>query len=336
MPQQNARQPVPASELPSPATLFHLRLYDQTSADLISGAKQQLQPLLKLRDWSKLQRIQAAHTPEELLDLSPQATGLAQEAWHRRMRAFGPAALPPIQDTLRQLRFLEDSEARYRISALLISELRWHGVDGAQALLSCLDEMDNAAACLACVALGLSRQPALCEPVWRCYLRMKARPDDLDFIGGLWALIDLHDRRVAGELLEYLQQKRYFFELFGFLSLAGDEQALPLLVAGAMEQDQKQGVDALMAATGIAHRVGKPALVRQLLEIPQADLGRPEAGSQTQADEIAADEIAADEIGTMILARPLMEVEEYFALFYRGFSPQDATAALKAIRQNTG
>lgn len=335
MPQPKARQPVTVFELPSPATLFRLRLYDQTSADLIHSAKEKLQPLLKLRDRGKLQRIQAAHTPEELVDLSPQATGLAQDAWHTRMRAFGPAALPPIQEALQQLRFLEDREARDRISALLISELRWQGVAGAQVLLACLDELDNASACLACVALGLLRLPELSEPVWRCYLRMKARPDELNFIGGLWALIDLEDRRVANELLEYLQQQRHFYELFGFLSLAGDEQALPLLIQAAMEPGQKQSADALMAATGIAHRVGKPALVRQLLQITQSDPGRQEPGSQEKSAENGPDEIAADEIGTMILARPQTEVEEYFALFYHGFRPPDASAALETIRQNT-
>jgi hypothetical protein len=44
----------------------------------------------------------------------------------------------------------------------------------------------------------------------------------------------------------------------------------------------------------------------------------------------------ADEITTMILSRPLREVEEYFPLFYRGFQPQDATVADEFIRQNKG
>jgi hypothetical protein len=53
-----------------------MRLYDQASADLIRGAKEKLKPLLLLRDSGNIKRIQAAQTPEELLDLSPQATGL--------------------------------------------------------------------------------------------------------------------------------------------------------------------------------------------------------------------------------------------------------------------
>jgi hypothetical protein len=61
--------------MPSAATLFRLRLYDQASADLIRGAKEKLKPLLKLRDGGNLQKIQAARTPEDLLDLSPRATG---------------------------------------------------------------------------------------------------------------------------------------------------------------------------------------------------------------------------------------------------------------------
>jgi hypothetical protein len=80
-----------------------MRLYDQASVDLIRGAKEKLKPLLKLRDGGNIRRIQAAQTTDELLDLSPQATGLAQDAWHTRMRSFGPQVVPQIQETLRQV-----------------------------------------------------------------------------------------------------------------------------------------------------------------------------------------------------------------------------------------
>ena len=324
MPRQKDRRPPPIDELPSAATLFRVRLYDQASADLIRGAKEKLKPLLKLHNGANLQRIQAASTPEELLDLSPQATGLAQDTWHARMRTFGPAALPLIQQTLRQVRTLEDHEIRYRISALLITELRWQGEPGARALLACLDDLDEEAACLACVVLGLSHLSDIAEKVWECYLRLKARPTEPDFIGGLWALIDLQDRRVAGELAAYLIQQRYFYELFGFLSLAGDERALAYLMAAAIQLGHNDGADPLMAAAGIAHRVGKPILIRELLKGSQPDLSRVKPEEQSQVEEIAE----------MILARSPREVEEHFALFYRGFRPQDAREAFRFIRQN--
>lgn len=243
------------------------------------------------------------------------------------MRAFGPpAALPCIGETLRQVHALENQDTRLRISALLITELRWQGEAGARMLLDCLDDLDEAAAGLACVVLGLSRLPEASEKVWGCYLRLKARPMEPDFIGGLWALIDLRDHRVAGELYEYLQQRRYFYELFGFLSLAGDEQALAHLMASAIELGPEEGADPLVAATGIAHRVGKPALTHQLLKGSQLDPMRVEPQARAEVEEIAA----------MILARPVREVEEYFALFYRGFRPQDAKEAFQFIRQNKG
>ena len=95
----------------------------------------------------------------------------------------------------------------------------------------------------------------------------------------------------------------------------------------AMELGQGDGADALMAATTIAHRVGKPALVHELLKSAHPDHGQPgDADAQAQADEIAR----------MILSRPVQEVEEYFALFYRGFQPQDARVADELIRQNKG
>jgi hypothetical protein len=242
------------------------------------------------------------------------------------MRLFGPQAVPQIQETLRQVQSLENQETRYRISTLLIAELRWQGDVGALALLSCLEDLDKGSASLACAALGLLKLPASAENVWQCYLRLKAQPQETHFVGGLWGLIDLGDPRVGGELSEFLHQNRYFYELFGFLSLAGDEQALSLLISQAMELDHGEGVDALMAATSIAHRVGRQVLVHELLKSAHPDQGNRDPDVQAQADEIAS----------MILSRPMREVEEYFTLFYRGFQPQDARVADEFIHQNKG
>ena len=71
-----------------------------------------------------------------------------------------------------------------------------------------------------------------------------------------------------------------------------------------------------MAATAIAHRVGKPALVRELLASALPDLDDIETEPPAQAQDIASDEIAST-----ILSRPVREVHEYFALFYCGFQP---------------
>jgi hypothetical protein len=318
------------SELPATATVFRLRLYDRASSDLIRGAKEKLKPLFMLRDGGNIRRIQTAQTAEELLDLSPQATGLAQEAWHIRMRSFGLQAVPQIGDVLRQVQSLEDLQVRYRISALLITELRWQGEAGAQALIECLEDLPGEAASLACVALGLLHYPASAQAVWHKYVRLKAFPREAYFIGGLWGLIDLQDPRVAGELHDDLQRKNDYYELYGFLSLAGDEQAFATLITRAMDQGQNQGADALMAATAIAHRVGKSALVQALLACAEPDQG--DVSAKAQAEEIAG----------AILSRPEREVQEYFALFYRGFQPQDAAAieaaaaATPFIHQNKG
>jgi hypothetical protein len=306
--------------LPSAATLFRMRLYDQASVDLILGVKQKLGPLLKPRAGSNLKRIQAAQTPEELLDLSPQATGLAQDAWHARMRAFGPQALPPIQQVLRRLGALEDRATRQRIAALLIAELRWQGEAGAQALLACLDDLDDSAAALACVALGLLHFSDGVGKIWERYLWLKTLSQEDHFIGGLWALIDLQERRVAGELYDFLLQERWFYELFGFLARGGDERALAPLLSLAVKAGRDRAADPLMAATAIAHRAGRTTLVQSLLE----DSPSTQAEDHQQADEIAA----------MLLSRPLQEVEEYFAFFYRGFRQEEAHNALKFIRRS--
>ena len=84
-----------------------------------------------------------------------------------------------------------------------------------------------------------------------------------------------------------------------------------------------------MAATAIAHRVGKPALVRELLASALPDLDDIETEPPAQAQDIASDEIAST-----ILSRSVREVHEYLALFYCSFQPQDATGADEFIRQN--
>jgi hypothetical protein len=56
-------------------------------------------------------------------------------------------------------------------------------------------------------------------------------------VGALWGLIDLQDERAADALLELLTQGRRFYELFGFLSRAGDRRAIIPLLQLAMGAD---------------------------------------------------------------------------------------------------
>ena len=81
----------------------------------------------------------------------------------------------------------------------------------------------------------------------------------------------------------------------------------------------------MMAATAIAHRVGKPAFVQELLKTAQPDHGDTESEARAQAEEISE----------MVLSRPMGEVQEYFALFYRGFQSQDVKGAEALIRRET-
>ncbi len=318
-----------SNQFPSPATIFRMKIVDQASDDLLRRARAKLAPLLKLREGGTIKKIRAAATVEDLLDLSPQAKGLAQDAWHDRMRQFGPPALPLIGETLKRVSALPDEAIRQRIQALLVAELRWQGMPGVQVLLDGWDELDDFSTGLASVVLGLLECRNETGRIWEYYQRVKPRPSSapspmkeegntgwLNFVGGLWGLIDLEEQRVASELHDLLLQPIAFYELFGFLSRAGHTVSLATLMALAEQRGRKAGIDPLMAAVGIAHRAGRQEVIQALLQT-----STPEESDKTS-------QVQATEIADLVLSTPQEQVQEYFALFYRGFRPQDAADLL--------
>ena len=303
----------PTAEMPAPATLFRLRVYDADAEELIRRAKQKLAPILKLRDGGKLKKIEAAQTPEELLDLSPQATGLAADAWHAHMRSFGPPAVTAIAEALPYIRTLEDETTRRRIESLLITELRWQGDAGVQTLLDVWESLDRFTRSLACVVLGLAGRSDGLEHVWEFYREASAAPEDGGFVGALWAMLDLGEPRLADELHRFLVQGPTFYELFGFLARAGAAQSLGPLLAMMSARGQQEGFEAGMAAAGIAQRVGRSAAGEALRTY-----------DPTQAGD-------AGETVDLLLSRPSNEVRQVFAVYYRGFRPADVQRVMDEL-----
>ena len=135
------------------------------------------------------------------------------------------------------------------------------------------------------------------------------------FVGALWGLIDLGDVRAAAALADLLWEGCYFYELFGFLSLAGDARAvIPLLLISTMSSasNREVGQHAAMSLLSIAHRIGREALLVEFQEV-----GPQTARQQRQREGMADD----------ILANSPRKAEEYFALFYRGLTPEDIDLA---------
>lgn len=303
-----------ASGQPSPATLFRMRVYDRAADDLVRRAKESLAPILRLRDGAKIAKIRRAPSVEDLLDLSPQATGLAKEAWHERMRAFGNEALSPIVGALRQIIQLDDEEMRQRLYILLITELRWRGDDGVLALMQCWEDLDNFAKSLGCVVIGLANWEAGSELVWTFYRQAQRSLPEQNFVGALWAMLDLGDARLANELHEFLERRVVFYELFGFLARAGQARSLGLLLDYAAERGASGGFEPWIAATEIALRSGRAAVVESLVEYAADEVEANLSESRRQAEE------AAD----MLISTPPQLAGDVFPIFYQGLRADDA------------
>jgi len=301
-------KPAPASvSMPSAQTLCRSFLADTQTRDQMRKAISRLKPLLWLRDKEEVKQIKRTKTAEELLDLAHLVGGLGEIAWQDRIRQFGPELLPLISERLRTARNVRDPETREKTFEKLIDELRWRGDAGAQVLMERFDNLNDYGKSLACVVLGLLETQASTDKLWSFYQRVKHNRRKRYFVGALWGLIDLKDKRVGGALADLVSEGRDFYELFGFLSLAGDTRVVKPLLLGAMQKPREENWDTAMALVSIAHRIGRDVMLGELDRIASPEEPR-------EAHEALVDEW---------LAKPISEVQEYFALFYRGLTPDD-------------
>ncbi len=135
---------------------------------------------------------------------------------------------------------------------------------------------------------------------------------DFTLIGNDYLVIGTQDRATAGALVDVLHRQQMFYELPGFLALAGDAQAIVPLLQTIIRVPDDDGYDLAMALTAVAHRIGREALVAELDKTVPAEQSREV--SQTRADQI--------------LQRPASTAEAHFALFYRGLTPEDLAQAM--------
>ena len=296
---------MPVGTTMSASTMFRYTLLDQDN-NLIRQGLAKLKPVLWLRDRKKVKQIEQAKTAEALLDLSGQATGLADETWFEQMRRFGPEILPLISERLKKLKDISDTGTQDTILEKLIAELRWRGEAGGEVLLDCFDNLPPYGRCLACIVIGRLNMQSGADKVWAFYRQSFRYRGESFFIGALWGLIDLRDERVSEALADLLRQQNYFYELFGFVALAGDARSVVLLLQAAMNIPRKQAIDPSMALVSVAHRIGREAL---LVELKKA----------TPRETRAMREVAADGI----LSKPASYAEAHFELFYQGFTAED-------------
>lgn len=307
-PAQRPRSAPTRVRVPSTQTFFRFLLADPQTRDLWHKATSKLKPILWMRDRAAVKQVKSARTAKELVNLVTLASGLGEAAWRERMRQFGPEVVPLISERLKTVGNIRDEATRDMAFEKLIAELRWRGDAGAEVLLERFDDLNNYGKSLACVVLGLLGAQASADKMWAFYQKVKRNwRQTTHFVGPLWGLIDLKDERAGGALASLLSEGRDFYELFGFLSLAGDARAVVPLMAGAMQKPREENMDAAMALVSIAHRIGRDAFVTELDKI--VSLEEPREAREAFADEI--------------LSKPASIAEEYFASFYRGLTPGD-------------
>ena len=220
-----AQSAAPPTDFPSTPTLFRVNLIDRRTHALLRRIPASLQPILLERDRERIELVKQAATPAVLIDLAPVATGLAETTWHDRMRRLGPEAIPLVVERLAHANEIRDADQRTLLREKLIGDLRWRGDAGAEALLACFDTLDDYSRSLACVVLGLLGARSSAGRIWDYYGKVVRNPRTSYPVGALWGLIDLQDERTGGALVDVLHRQQMFYELPGFLALAGDDTA---------------------------------------------------------------------------------------------------------------
>ncbi len=292
---------------PKASTIARMHLLSSAAEGVISRALTRSDPDIMRDDQESIARIEQAQTPDELLDLTLAIVRTAEQIWQRRVQAFGPEILPLISARLKVARDLEDKEAQTWIEERLISVLYRFGDAGASALIHCFDDLNDYAKSLASVVLGLLGAHASADRLWVFYERAWRRTGEHYFIGPLWGLVDLGDPRASDAVADLLWAKRYFFELFPMAYKVGDARAVcPLLYAFLKGSDELRE-NAVWALAGVAHRIGRDALLQELRPVGSAS-------SLTEDRRLGL----ADAIATL----PIGGANSYFAPYFQGLGAE--------------
>jgi hypothetical protein len=301
--------PAPSSRrllVPSAQTLFRLHLRQPEVRDSLGDAIGQASPRTLARDRGAIQRIEAAETIEQLMDLVATASGLSAPAWYRRLQSFGPEIAPLIAQRLRRARQLSGEDDLSSVYEHLLSALGFYGDAGIEAVRTCFDALSDYGKSLACVVLGYLGARESADVLWGFYRRARSTPSESFYVGPLWGLVDLEDPRAADALDELLWTDQYFFECFAMVYRAGDARALLPLMYLFQEGGEALKDPAGWALVGLAHRVGRDALLDQLQPATPAT-AIPLSQAQALID--------------LLLRMPQERADAHFAFYFEGFTP---------------
>ncbi len=246
----------------SAQTMWRTMHVDFSVREELVATALRVQPSLWQRDAEKIKRIEQASDVEAVLDLVPTATGMADYAWLKRMRGFGPSGADAIAERLTGGWLCNHPKAQ-DVQERCIGALRWCDNENADALMRCWDALDDYGRSLGCILVGLLDVRPEADRVWD-YLQTIRKQPNLYFVGPLWGLIDVQDPRAADALAELMAERRTFYELYGFISRTGDARFILPLVEEVLKKSKQTSVDAMWALTGVAHRLGRDELLRLL------------------------------------------------------------------------
>jgi hypothetical protein len=222
-----------------------------------------------------LVNIGKAQNPAQLVAVTSQSLGVAQQAWSRRMSKFGAEAIPAITRRLKSSQSISDDRERHLVVERMLVALFKLGEPGAQAILECFNSLDTYSQSLACVTLGvLHHQPAT-DTVWRYYQRIKDEADLGAITGVLWGLIDLQHPQTDQALATLLDTDVQFTEQYNQIAHAGGPACvrslahrLNVALADAHPEESER-YEILFVLAAIGHRLGEEqfqAILRDAVE----------------------------------------------------------------------
>jgi hypothetical protein len=290
--------------VPSAATVFRLYLKGPSAHELIGATLSEARPEMVARARAAVEKIERAVTADELLDLAPVAVGFSRNAWRQRAQDFGPEIAPLISQRLRDLSDLPDKEGQSAAKENLLGALGFLGDAGTKAVLACFDDLDDYAKSLACAVLGHLGAVQAADDIWDFYQKVRKNRRESFFVGALWGLVDLDDPRAADALDKLIWGERFFYEAFAMAYKVGDARLLIPLMAASDVSGGPLKESAVWALVGLAHRVGRDAL---LAELQPAEL---------EAGKAPPDYFMVDDI----FAMSSDAADAYFSVFFQGLT----------------
>jgi hypothetical protein len=217
--------------------------------------------------WAR--RIRRAKSASELLDLLPLDHPSLIAEWEKHWEAFSPKIARLAAQRLAKPS-LWPVEGQRWAQERLVCALHRLGPPAVQPLIGVFETLDDYGKALACLALGQLGARDAGDAFWQYYVRAYETPETGWFLAPLWALVDIADPRAADAVAAALEDDWDFDELAAIAGRAGDHRALLPLLGWMMLYSEEPPAAVTGAATLVAHRMGREAILEALSNLPNS------------------------------------------------------------------